>query len=172
MTDKSRIIIVAVCIAVVAASVVGSFGVGYHYGHRSATTGTNSVIVRRDTLIHRDTVIFERPIFKTQFVTDTLIVAVVDTLRDTVFVELPRTTRIYEDTDYRAQVSGYEPTLDRIEVFPKTVTVTETEIRTNEASKWSFGVGIGPGVLLDFKGQPHVGIAATVGVNYRFGRTH
>ena len=104
--------------------------------------------------------------------TDTLIVAVVDTLRDTIFVELPRTTRIYEDTDYRAQVSGYEPTLDRIEVFPKTMTVTETEIRTNEASKWSFGVSIGPGVLLDFKGQPHVGIAATVGVNYRFGRTH
>ena len=171
MTDKSRIIVVAVCIAVVAASIIGSFGAGYHYGHRSATSDADSVVIRRDTIIRCDTVVFEKPIFKTQFVTDTLIVAAIDTLRDTVIVELPRTTRIYEDADYRAQVSGFDPTLDRIEVFPKTVTVTETEIRTKEASKWSFGVGIGPGVLLDIEGRPHVGIAATVGVNYRFGRT-
>ena len=52
---------------------------------------------------------------------------------DTVWVNLPRTQKRYEDSTYTAWVSGYEARLDSIHVYRRTVTrtvaVPETELK-------------------------------------------
>jgi hypothetical protein len=79
---------------------------------------------------------------------------------DSATVVLPITQKMYSDTDYRAWVSGYEPRLDSIKVFPRTVTVMETKYKP--PSRISVGVQAGYGITP--KGlQPYIG----VGVNVR-----
>ena len=86
--------------------------------------------------------------------TDTVII--VDTLRDTVF--LPVIQKEYSTLDYHAWVSGYNAALDSIDVFPKTVYVTQKI----PARRWGLGIiggyGAGRSGL-----SPYIG----VGVYYR-----
>ena len=79
---------------------------------------------------------------------------------DSATVMLPITQKMYSDTDYRAWVSGYEPRLDSIKVYPRTVTVMETKYKP--PSRFSIGLQGGYGITP--KGlQPYIG----VGVNVR-----
>ena len=89
-------------------------------------------------------------------VTDTL------TLRDTLFINLPRTERIYASEDYRAVVSGYQPSLDTIDIFKKTEIVTITEKIVPKPKHWGIGVQAGVGLNTQFKPMPYVGI----GISY------
>ena len=45
--------------------------------------------------------------------------------KDTVWAVVPRTQKRYEDSTYMAWISGFEPRLDSIEVYQKTVVVTK-----------------------------------------------
>lgn len=85
---------------------------------------------------------------------------------DTTFVEIPvqMEEKVYEDSTYRAQVSGWHPSLDWIEVFARTQTITSTIVK--EAPRWSLGVTAGPGLLYD--GKMHAGLGIVAGVQYRF----
>ena len=47
-----------------------------------------------------------------------------DTIRDSVWVYLPFERKIYEDSTYRAVVSGYKPVLEEIDVFSKQTSIT------------------------------------------------
>jgi len=73
---------------------------------------------KTDTVIVWRTETVEKPIFRTERVTDTIYIAVDKTreFRDTVFVPLPVTQRVYEGQYYDLAVSGYKPTLDYIKV--------------------------------------------------------
>lgn len=79
---------------------------------------------------------------------------------DSVKVQIPISQKVYEDTLYRAYVSGYEPNLDSITIKQKTTYITHT-IRDKESR---FRIVLQAGYGLTPKGmQPYVGI----GVSYR-----
>ena len=85
---------------------------------------------------------------------------------DTAFVEIPVPIeeKVYEDSTYRAQVSGFRPALDWIEVYARTQTITSTIVK--EAPRWSLGVTAGPGVF--WSGEVRFGFGIVAGVQYRF----
>lgn len=124
------------------AVVILAWMIGYVVGrNREPMT---EVITQLDTLIVRDTIVREKPKEVAKWRTDTIYVAVSDTitLRDTTFIVLPREMKEYRSDDYLARVSGYEPCLDYIEVYPKTAYITKTETIKQKEKKNSIGIGI------------------------------
>lgn len=91
------------------------------------------------TVVKTDTVLISAPIAMFfRFTSDTIHVG------DTV---VQREQAYYEDSLYRAWVSGYRPRLDSIEVFPKTVyqTVTNDIYHTVKQKKKRWGIGLQAG---------------------------
>ena len=82
---------------------------------------------------------------------------------DSVAIELEIETLVYEDSLYRAQVSGpavagHRPSLDWIETYAHTQTITRTETRRNR-----FAVTAGVGAAYTPRGfQPTVGVQVGV----------
>ena len=78
-------------------------------------------------------------------------------------IELPRMQRTYKDSTYTAWVSGYDPQLDSIEVYQKTIkeTVTITIPTKKKRTFWQrFNIGVQAGYGLgidDKKAHPYVG---------------
>ena len=129
-------------------------------GHREKTGSPSDTvfIFHTDTSYIRDTVLVYYPRPVSVLVSDTLIV------RDTVLL---KEHKFYKDSLYEAWVSGYEPSLDSICVFPvtKTITntITNTVIETKEVKKKTpFGIGIQAGY-----GYPH-GAYVGIGISYNF----
>lgn len=85
-----------------------------------------------DTIVMRDTHTIEKPVPVKVTHKETLYVAVHDTtiVNDTVFVPIPIERKTYKGEDYFAEISGYKASLDRIEVYPKTTTISKTETVT------------------------------------------
>lgn len=79
---------------------------------------------------------------------------------DSVKVLIPISQKVYEDTLYKAYVSGYEPKLDSITIKQRTTYITHT-IRDKESR---FRIGLQAGYGLTPKGMmPYFG----VGLSYR-----
>lgn len=77
--------------------------------------------------------------------------------RDSMAVEIPITQKRYDGEDYRAYVSGYEPNLDSIFVFPKTTVIHERSYKP--PNKWHIGITGGYGYGFKSKqAEPYVGI--------------
>lgn len=94
------------------------------------------------TVVKTDTVLISAPIavFLT-FTNDTIHIG------DTVVM---REQAYYEDSLYRAWVSGYRPKLDSIEVYPKTIYQTVTNdiyhtINPKKKKRWGLGLQAGCG---------------------------
>jgi len=97
-----------------------------------------------------------------------------DTMQPTCIdtIELPKMQRVYsDDSTYRAWVSGYEPRLDSINVYRKTIKETVTIQLPAEKKKrtfWQrFNIGIQAGYGLgldDKKAHPYVGCG--IGFNF------
>ena len=117
-----------------------------------------------DTIV--DTIRVVKPIAKDSVITRYKVVNVervnyVDSVNtisevvfDTVMVRLPIESKHYEGKNYEAWVSGYEPSLDSINVYNSTI--------LPKPKRWSIGVQGGLGITP--KGvQPYLGI----GVSYR-----
>ena len=127
-----------------------------------------TVIEKRDTVTVVETLRITEPMVAESVLVRTKIVRVPVTLTDTtvihdsVEVALPITQKTYADSTYKAWVSGYEPCLDSIEVYRKTVTIERTLVQ--KPKRWSIGVtgGYGYGLL---HGRPDVFVG--VGVSYR-----
>lgn len=126
-------------------------------------------VVNTVTRVVRDTVTIERPVERFIHTTDSILVAVRDTIcvRDTLYISLPREVKVYEDDRYRAEVSGYMPSLDRIDIYQQTQIVEKEVVRTVEGKKrtrWGVGITAGYGVTIDRQPSfvPYVGI----GINY------
>ena len=85
---------------------------------------------------------------------------------DTLYVPVPIRRYSFRDSLYALDVSGFNVTLDRLEVYPRTVykTITNTTERTvTDKKRW--GIGVQAGYGYDFgtgKFTPYVG----VGINY------
>ena len=139
---------------------------GYLLGRRTARTPEPECIVQVDTLRIKDTVLVEKPVPVEVRVVDTMLVAVTDTIRlsDTVYLRLPREIKQYEDSLFRAQVSGYRPELDWIEIYPQTVYLTKV-VKTQDVKRWGIGLQAGYGAYVaagQVRLTPYVG----VGISY------
>lgn len=123
---------------------------------------------RIDTLIIRDTLTHYVPQYVHKHTRDTIRVPIRETIHDTVAVYLPRETRVYEDARYRAEVSGYQPSLDRIDIYTKTEVVTKDVTQVvKRKTRWGLGLSAGYGVTINttdqtFKPAPYIG----VGIHY------
>lgn len=123
---------------------------------------------RIDTIVVRDTFTHYVPQYVHKHTRDTIRVLIRETIHDTVAVYLPRETKVYEDARYRAEVSGYEPSLDRIDIYTQTEVVTKdaTQIIKHK-TRWGLGISAGYGVTINttdqtFRPAPYIG----VGIHY------
>lgn len=124
--------------------------------------------VQRDTLVIRDTVTHYAPKYIERHTRDTICIPIPELVHDTVAVYLPRETKIYEDARYRAEVSGYQPSLDRIDIFTQTQVVTQSTAQVvKRKTRWGIGISAGYGVAINvaeqaFRPAPYIG----VGIQY------
>ena len=158
------------------AALLLGWSLGFFFWGRSCTSSEQapadpadpSVIV--DTVTVRDTVVIDRPVPVRVMKRDTMLVAVRDTIvrHDTTYISLPRETKTYGDERYTAVVSGYRPSLDRLEIYIEDKVVTKVAIPQSAApapKRWGLGVQVGAGATL--QGQtvrisPYIG----VGISY------
>lgn len=136
--EKIKSIIVAVAL------LVGVWLIGYIIGRNHIPDTTKKVQI--DTLVRHDTIKVEGPVeIRRIKTTDTLILPITDTLkvRDTVYLVLNRQIKEYRDSLFYAKVSGYDPSLDYIEVYPKTTTISKIETLVQKPSPWRFGLDLG-----------------------------
>ena len=147
------------------AAFVLSFGLGRY------TAKPETILEEReriDTLVIRDTFTHYVPQYVHRHTRDTIRVPIRETIHDTVAVYLPRETRVYEDARYRAEVSGYEPSLDRIDIFTQTQVVTKDVTQVvKQKTRWGLGSSAGYGVTVNttdqtFRPAPYIG----VGIHY------
>ena len=137
---------------------------------RTSDTNNEQTSVGRDTItiVKYDTVIRYVPQYVTKTVVDTLRV------RDTVLLREQK--RYFEDGVYEAFVSGYEPSLDSINVFQKTKEITVVEYRNVHVqdNMWHLYVGGGfntnfrtitPQVVISAKSPQATILSANVGYN-------
>lgn len=163
MTALKKILLAALLAALLLLS-------GYFLGRRSSRAPEPAGEAVPDTLRIRDTLLVEKPVPIEVRVTDTMLVAAVDTVqvmvRDTVqvMVQVPREVRVYSDSAYRAQVSGYRPSLDWVEVYPQTVVVTRN-ISVDSRKRWGIGIQAGYGAYVT-GGQVRLAPYLGVGVSW------
>ena len=161
--------------------------IGYGVFGRSKAT---DYVSERDTSTYIDTIPYYQPVPKDsaviRYVTRTLPVKGSDNItknktdtflaenyaqnngvmsdeRDSMAVEIPITQKRYENEDYRAYVSGYEPNLDSIFVFPKTTVIHERSYKP--PNKWHIGITGGYGYGFKSKqAEPYIGIGVTYSI--------
>ena len=118
-----------------------------------------------DTVYKRDTITITKPVpvaarpsKEKVSIPDTLVIH--DTLIH--LYELPREELTYKGEDYRAVVSGVQPRLDSIQVYPKMTEITKI-VKEQQIKKTRWGIGIQAGY--GYNGRefsPYIG----VGVQY------
>lgn len=141
-----------------------SFFAGKRTAISQMETTTDTLVVTRI-----DTIRIEKPMYHTVITRDTILLAVADTIRvnDTTYVQLPIESKVYSDSLYKAQVSGYKAELDWIEVYPVTKTVTVNNTLTNTAYKktrWGIGIQAGYGATIynsKIQLTPYVGVGVS-----------
>ncbi|MFR3694888.1 MAG: DUF6808 domain-containing protein [Alistipes ihumii] len=125
-------------------------------------------IHRTDTMWMRDTVRETVLVPEVRYLTrvDTVLLKVPgDTVKVPVLVPISR--NVYEGEDYRAVVSGFRVSLDTLDIFRKTQTVTNTVVQRVEVpgkpKRW--GIGVSAGYALTSMGmKPYIG----AGIQYNF----
>lgn len=139
-------------------------------GSSRSSPNTGDSIIFRDTIV--DTITFRQPIpvdsvilrYKTVKLpkADTIFTKGEEVIKiDSVYVEVPIQQKEYQDSAYQAWVSGFNVSLDSINVFPKTITVTQ-HIR-QPPKRWGLGIQLGAGYCNDNrKFSPYLG----VGISY------
>lgn len=153
-----------VVIAVIALALIS---VAFLLGRRSVKPEIVE-IHRKDTVVVRDTVRETVLVPKVRYLTrvDTVLLKVPgDTVEVPVLVPISR--NVYEGEDYRAVVSGFRVSLDTLDIFRKTQTVTNTVVQRVEVpgkpKRW--GIGVSAGYALTPQGvKPYIG----AGISYSF----
>ena len=147
--------------------------VGYIFGRSRDNTKEDTTIVQRDTTIVRDTVEIEKPAeVKTEYIAEKILVEVRDTLwlHDTLYIQLPMQKKFYKEDTYYAEVSGYNPNLDYLEIYQRTITVTKTEREKEKKNYLAVGVDaswcVKPSIpiYLEYTRMLHKNVALRAGV--------
>lgn len=85
----------------------------------------------------------------------------VENIPDSVNVIIPISQNVYEDSTYKAWISGYHTTIDSIYVFPRNEVITI--ITTPKKKRWHIGSSVGYGITPDGL-QPYVGLSVTYSI--------
>lgn len=130
-----------------------------YYSNRNSTE--NSLKTDTITITKIDTVTVTKPVIQYRFITQ----VITDTLYNTdsvlVPVQIPIETKIYQDSTYRAVISGYRASLDTIQVYP---IHTYTTITNTKQKRFNIGIQAGVGYGC-FNKKPDVYLG--FGVSYR-----
>lgn len=105
-------------------------------------------IIQRDTLVRVDTMRELYPVSIREEIVDTIYVPIEKTIliKDTLYLSLPLEKRSYKREDFYAEVTGYDPRLTYIEVYPKTVYLNES-VGQSVTSRNTLSFGIEPSYL-------------------------
>nr|DAO73554.1 MAG TPA: hypothetical protein [Caudoviricetes sp.] len=149
-------------IAVLSLLLALSLSFQYLYHSNRNSTG-NSLRTDTVTITKIDTVTVTKPVLKYKYLTK----IITDTLYSTdsvlVPVRIPIESKTYQDSTYRAVVSGYRTSLDTIQVFPIHTYTTITNTITKQ-KRFNIGVQAGVGYGF-FNKKPDVYLG--FGVSYR-----
>ena len=89
-----------------------------------------------------------------------------DTIRDTMWVDVPIESREYKSEEYFAIVEGYNPMLKYIEVYPRTAYINSTET-IKKRKHWGVSLGVQGGYGFTPKGwQPYAGVGVSFGYSF------
>lgn len=131
--------------------------------HSNRNSVENSLKTDTITITKIDTVTVIKPVIQYRYITQ----VITDTLYNTdsikVPVQIPIESKTYQDSAYRAVVSGYRASLDTIQIYPIHTYTTITNIITKQKR---FNIGVQAGVGYGFfnkKPDIYVGL----GVSYR-----
>ena len=145
-------------------SIVILFNV-YNLGKKSVKI---SEVVKTDTITKVDTVIVEKPIPDTIYLTKIVTDTVYSTDSVKVEVQLPIETQTYtDDSTYNVQISGFKAELDKIEVFPRTTTIYKEKVQEialkQPLIKHGVQVGVGYGMI---NNKPDFYIGYGISINF------
>lgn len=131
--------------------------------HSNRKSKENSLKTDTITITKIDTVTIIKPVVQYRYITQ----VITDTLYSTdsvlVPVRIPIESKTYQDSTYRAVISGYRASLDTIQVYPihTITTITNTIIKEKR-----FNIGVQAGVGYGcFNKKPDVYLG--FGVSYR-----
>lgn len=172
MSERTKAMVIAGACAALLLCVVSGL-----VGWRIGKCGKEDYITKRDTVVnvvtYRDTIKVVEPkyIKKTEIRKE--LVAVKDTvvIHDSTYIYLPVERVEYVDTNYYAVVSGVQPKLEEISVYPKTTvvtnTVTEKIYEKRKPTRFGIGIQAGFGGMYGLKSKeidagPYIG----VGISY------
>lgn len=150
--------------------IASGFAVGLILSHRVFRNPPETqVITKVDTCVVTDTIVREKPVFVHSYIHDTIRTYFTTIEHDSVLVDVPIERKVYEeDSVYRAVLSGWHPSLDSLLIYNKTTEITITNTVTTPPKKWSFGVTVGPSLLVTPSGKVYGGGGVTGGITYRF----
>ncbi|MBV4152343.1 DUF6808 domain-containing protein [Bacteroides fragilis] len=111
-----------------------------YYSNRNSTE--NSLKTDTVTVIKTDTVTITKPVIQYRYITQ----VITDTLYNTdsikVPVRIPIESKTYQDSTYRAVISGYRASLDTIQIYP---IHTITTITNTKQKRFNIGIQAGVG---------------------------
>ncbi len=124
-------------------------------------TDTIFKVVKVDRPIVRESTIVRYEVVQLPIVTKDTIC---DTIKDSVFVQVPIEQKVYSDSNYTAWVSGYRPRLDSISITHTEVSFHKLVNNNSKGSKRLYlGIQVGYGITPRGM-QPYLGL----GLSYRF----
>lgn len=133
----------------------------YNLGKKSVKI---SEVVKTDTITKVDTVIVEKPIPDTIYLTKIVTDTVYSTDSVLVEVQLPVETKVYtDDSTYSAQISGYKSSLDWVKTFAPTTEIIKEKVVYKDKSKVNVSLSTGYGYgLLHKQNDVFVGVTVSV----------
>lgn len=165
--------VIAIVAALIAVMMIVTAFTSYRWG---AAATAQHIETETDTIIVVDTIPYYHPVPKDSVVVryETRILPAVhqqnqeqeiSVSQDSAEVSIPITQKVYEADEYKAYVSGYEPSLDSIMVYPQTALINTIVRENRKPPRWHIGVTGGYCYGLDSRRfEPYIG----VGITYSF----
>lgn len=116
-----------------------------------------------DSLVIHDTLYIPKPYPVKVTIKDTIYLPLDSVEQNGDSLLLPREEKVYEDSTFKAVVSGFRPSLDEITVYPRTVYITKeiTKYKNPPRFQWGLQGGFGYG-LINRKPDFYVGFGGTI----------
>ena len=141
------------------------YAIGQKRGYSRGRGTTPAIVVQVDTVTITRVVVDTVYQVRTRVVELARVDTVTNTVTDTVAVEIPISRYVaHQDSLYHVEATGWGVEFEKIQVYPKTVTVTST-VEKLKTTRWGLGVQAGYGATIQDKTvrlTPYVG----VGISY------